>query len=83
MPLHAATPIGDVRRPARSRRFDLRLKPLEFGLVCRMPFGTFRLLSFPGCLLLFQRLMLGIQLGLAGRKLLDFRRLDGRCLLTL
>ena len=33
--------------------------------------------GLPGCLLLFQRLMLGIQLGLAGRKLLGFRRPDG------
>ena len=48
-----------------------------------MPLGNFRLLRFPGGLLLFQHPTLGIQLGLLGRKMLGFHGLGGRGFIAL
>ncbi len=66
-----------------SRGLDFSANTLQFGRLGRIAFGSFRFLSFPGGLLFFQRLTLGIQFGLPGRKLLGFRGPVGQCLAML
>ena len=73
-PLRAATPTADARRPTRFARIRLPLRSRCNSASCAAwLLGSFRLLRFPGGLLLFQRPTLGIQFGLPGRKLFGFR----------